>query len=164
MQNTLQGCGCFDLFFLCWSAVKKEVLVSKWGSLIWYYLSDIHYWWGAWRLSQYTVLKSNGLHKNHIFKTVGLTSHSEQAFMLEILYFAFHFFFYLLSLLFLLEAVKVVGALQAYPCTQTANLHLLSISRLLGISISQVGTHCLAFDLRLLAPVYSLLNVIFFFH
>lgn len=78
--------------------------------------------------------------------------------MLEILYFAFHFFFYLLSLLFPLEAVKVVGALQAYPCTQTANLHLLSISRLLGISIFQVGIHCLAFDLQLLAPVCTLLN------
>lgn len=81
--------------------------------------------------------------------------------MLEVL--CFPFFFYLLSLLFPLEAVKVVGALQAYPCTLTANLHLLSISRLLGISIFQVGINCLAFDLQFLAPVYPLLNVISFF-
>lgn len=101
--------------------------------------------------------------KKYVFKTVGLTSHSERAFMLEILYFAFHFSFYLLSLLFPLEAVKVVGALRAYPCTQTANLHLLSISRLLGISIFQVGIRCLAFDLQLLASGYSLLNFFFFF-
>lgn len=100
------------------------------------------------------MMKKNEFYNNRMSNSVGLTSHSEQAFMLEILYFAFHFFFYLLSLLFPLEAVKVVGALQAYPCTQTANLHLLSISRLLGISIFQVGIGCLAFD-QLLAPVFS---------
>lgn len=64
--------------------------------LIWYYLSDINCWWDVCWLSQFTVLKM----VSQLFKTVGLTSHSEQAFMLEILYFAFHFF--LLSAFFAL--------------------------------------------------------------